>query len=185
MKEELRKKYKELRKKLKDKEKLDNLICENLLNSEIYERAKLILAYYPIEGEVNILPIIDNALKESKRVALPVCLDKKGKMVFYMIESLEDVIEGLFGIKEPNKEKCILVNDFSNSICIVPGLAFDKFGNRLGYGKGYYDQFLSHYYESSIGVSYEFLLCNELPINEHDKVVTHICTEKRLIKLRK
>jgi len=153
------------------------------LKSEIYSSAKQVLCYYPLGDEINTLKIISAALANGKRLALPVCSDKNGNMNFYYINSLNDVAEGTFGIFEPIIEKCPFAEDFSDAVCIVPALTYDRRGYRLGYGKGYYDRFLSKYKVVSVGLCYNELLCSELPCEEHDMYVGNICTDNCLIKL--
>lgn len=79
--------------------------------------------------------------------------------------------------REPDVNKCKEVDDFSKSICIVPAIAYDKFGYRLGYGKGYYDRFLSAYHGICIGVQYDELVCEKLFIDKYDVPVDYIITQ--------
>lgn len=178
MKEDLRKFYKIIRKNITNKELKDKLICDNFLNCEIYKNASIVLAYYPMAEEINIRPIIISALAQNKKVALPVTLDKDGDMEFYFINSLAELVRGNFGIMEPKKIKKNKVTDFDNSVCIVPGICFDLKFNRLGYGKGYYDRFLSTYKGVSVGLCYHELLVKELPRDKYDKACEYICVDE-------
>lgn len=183
MKEDLRNIYKNKRKHLKNKKEKDVNIFNNIVNSSNYKQALVILCYFPREDEVNTIPIITKALKDNKKVALPVCLDGRGNMEFYYINSIDNLNVGFFGILEPEKKDDNLVRDFNNSLCIVPGYTFDKSGYRLGYGKGFYDKFLSLHDIATIGLCYEEFLAKELPKNEFDKKVDYICTEKEVLNI--
>ncbi|MGN1122771.1 MAG: 5-formyltetrahydrofolate cyclo-ligase [Eubacterium sp.] len=181
VKSELRKSFKELRKSIDNKSCADKLICDNLLNSELYSKADTVLFYAALEDEINTDYAMLCALNAGKRIALPRCINSFGEMEFYYIQSLDDLICGHFNVREPDINKCSRVTDFSNSICIVPAVSFDKNGYRLGYGKGYYDRFLKKYTSLSIGLCYNKLITDELPIGEFDVPVNYIISENGLI----
>jgi len=156
-----RKFYKELRDNLAKEQLIakSRAICRRVLESNEYKRAEIIFAYYPLGNEVNCLPVIEQALEEGKRVVLPrCCLDCQ--MDFYEIKSLADVKEGHFHVMEP-KEDCkrfeiignsMIPNEWeqenmpdSKMLALVPGVVFDRLGNRYGYGKGYYDRYFARF----------------------------------------
>lgn len=183
-KKELRIAVKADRKAIKDKVEKDRLIIEKLKSLSCYREAKKVLCYLSLDAEIKTDEIIDYSLKTGKRVAVPFCVDKEGNMEFYLINSIDDTKTGSFNIREPNTEKCLRLDDFSNSIIIVPGLCFDKNGNRLGYGKGYYDRFLKKYSLISVGLCYNSLVKNEIPVNEYDEKVDYIVTEDLIINVK-
>lgn len=160
---------------------LDKKICDYIKNNDDYKIAELILSYAAIDDEINIDELIEDALLSGKRVALPRCLDDKGSMNFCYIKSLDDVKDGFFGVREPD-ENAVIVTDFSNSICLVPAIAYDTKGYRLGYGKGYYDRFLKNYSSISIGLCYNELVINKIPIGEYDIPVDYIISECGVIR---
>lgn len=180
MKEQIRKEYKIKRKKLKFKSQKDELIATNFLDSSLYLNSSKILIYYSKKEEINTLNIIKKALKDQKLVALPYCINDT-IMQFYLIKNLTDIKVGNYGILEPDIQKCKLLNNYHNSICVVPGLCFNKQGYRVGYGKGYYDYFLKDYPGISIGLCYEEFLINKNFALEHDIPVNYICTENNLL----
>ena len=141
VKNELRKKYKEIRKNVENRNEKNTLINDFLCNSDCFKNCDTVLFYAALSDEVNLDFSIKYAIDNNKKVALPVCIDNNGKMQYYYIDSLNDIEIASFGVREPNVNKCKEVDDFSKSICIVPAIAYDKFGYRLGYGKGYYDRF--------------------------------------------
>ena len=185
IKNELRKNFKELRKNLKDKENKDFKICKSFLNSVLYKNSNQLLCYSAVNGEICTDIIIEKALKDNKKVALPVCEDSNGNMNFYYISSFDDVVVGAFGIKEPNILKCKKVENFDNAVCIVPALTYDYYGYRLGYGKGYYDRFFEKTPLISAGLCYNDFLSSKLPHDIYDKKVTYIYTEDRIIDIER
>lgn len=184
IKSELRQLYKEKRRNIADKEIKDDHIISSFLDSDLYKNAELILCYASLKSEISTDKLITAALSDGKRVALPLCTDKNGSMEFYFIDSLSDISEGAFGIREPNAEKCKRAEDFANSICVVPALAFDKKGCRLGYGKGYYDRFLKNYTFISVGLCYNDFIMDSLPTDEYDEAVDYIACEDKTISVK-
>lgn len=177
---ELRKHFRNLRKSISDKSNKDYSICVNVLESDLFNKSNPILCYYPLENEINTLPIIENALKYGKKVALPFCTDNNGNMDFYYINSFDDLKIGSYDIMEPDIENCERVDDFSSSLCIVPAFSFDTKGYRLGYGKGYYDRFLKKFTFNSIGLCYNSFLSDSLPADNYDIAVKYIATEDKI-----
>lgn len=174
---DLRKLYRKKRRDITDKPEKDAQICEEIICSDFYLFADKVLAFASTDEEINTDVIIRDALMLGKTVALPVCKDDKGNMDFYVISSFSDLKEGFWGIREPDTEKCEKLSDFEKSICIVPALAFDKRGYRLGYGRGYYDIFLDKYKGATVGVCYREFVCDELPVEEHDMAVDYLITQ--------
>ena len=101
-------------------------------------------------------------------------------MEFRIIKSFSDLHKGFYGISEPD-DTCEKVCSFDDAVCLVPGIAFDQNGYRLGYGKGYYDRFLKNNVSVSAGLCYNNLVVNELPINDFDMKVDFIITEQEVI----
>lgn len=172
---------KEFRKKCIDiRNKLDNIdLEEKILNTYEYKNSKTVFIYVSFGSEVNTLPLIEKALME-KTVLVPLCLDKSGNMIACKINSISDLKEGMFGILEPkSKEEYIGKIDFS----VVPGVAFSYEGKRIGYGKGYYDRFLSRYDTFSVGICHDELLFKEIPSDSFDAKLNMIITNKREVRI--
>ena len=181
MKKELRKKLKACRRKISNKSLCDSKICNYLTESNLFKNADTILFYAALEDEINIDECINIALLQGKKAALPVCLDDNGNMKFYYINSLTDIKTGHFGVREPDTCICREVTDFSGSICIVPAIAYDRKGYRLGYGKGYYDRFLENFSFISVGLCYNELIVDVLPLGEYDIPVDCIITQDGML----
>lgn len=181
MKDGLRRELIKKRSLIAEREKKDAEIAHILLNCDLYLNARTVLFYASVGDEVNTKPCIEAALEQGKKVALPVCTDKNGNMKFYYINSFDCLKRGLFGISEPDVLLCRETEDFSDSVCIVPGVSFDRQGYRLGYGKGYYDRFLKNYTSHSIGLCYNELIEDKLPTGDYDIPVGIVITEKGVI----
>lgn len=182
VKKNLRAKHKEIRNSMaqEEKESLDLRIFDKLVSLSLFRNAKLILTYVSTNIEVDTKRLISYALKQGKRVAVPRCIDNTRLMKFYEITSLDDLEKHTFGVLEPILDRCEPVENFDSSICILPGLAFDKRGYRLGYGKGYYDRFLAGYYGMCVGLCYHENMEERVPRGRYDRPANYIITEKGL-----
>ena len=183
LKNEIRKEFLNTRKQIsfQQKEILNSKIFENVKNSGLYTKAKIILTYVSTQDEVDTRALIMHSLDIGKTVAVPVCDYQKREMVFIKIDSISDLTICKKGIYEPLFDENKVLLDFNDSLCIVPGIAFDINGNRIGYGGGFYDKFLRHFSGISIGVCYGQFLINEIDVQSHDIAVQHIATEHGLI----
>ena len=179
----LRKKYIAARKALSNKEEKDRAIFAKLVAIEEINRAELVLAYASSPIEVDTYRFIEYTLRKVQKLALPVCREGTNEMDFYRIETTDCLVPGKYkGIYEPDPSRCQKCKITDNTVCIVPGLSFDKNGYRLGYGKGYYDRFLSENTVLTIGLCYEECVSESLPFEKHDKCVSVLVTEKEIYK---
>ena len=123
----------------------DERIRGRVLALREYAACNTLLTYVSLPIEVDTLGLIARAFADGKKVAAPRCIEGTHEMEFYEISSMDDLAPQTFGVLEPVRERCRLLADFSGSVCLVPALAYDRAGYRLGYGAGYYDRFLSVY----------------------------------------
>ena len=159
-----------------DKQSWDAAINRAITEHEWFERAQMILAYYPVGSEPDIRPALEQALRQGKQIYLPRCEKAKREMSFYQVQSLEGLRPGAYGIPEPEGHCSLCI--VNCALCIVPGIAFDKAGFRLGYGGGYYDRFLARHGDlRTLGVCYEMLLRASLPRDASDIAVERVITE--------
>lgn len=174
----LRKEFKKYRLEMSKQEKAskDFEILNRVVSLPEYKNAKMLLTYVSTDIEVDTKSLIEGALIDGKTVLVPKCVDGKIDMKFYKISSISDLKPGAFGVLEP--ENCEQVSDFSDAVCILPGLGFDLQGYRLGYGKGYYDRFLANFKGKNIGVCYNICLKALIPHGKYDKMVDVLVTEK-------
>ena len=150
-------------------------ILVNRLEKElIYQQAAVIYGYSPINQEVRLLPLLEAALAQGKQVALPRVAN--GQMQFFFIRSLADTVPGYRGIREP-APFCPPAND-PTALVILPGLAFDHSGNRLGYGGGFYDRFLSREPEHpTIALCFDFQLVEAWETDTFDRPADRVLWE--------
>jgi 5-formyltetrahydrofolate cyclo-ligase len=151
--------------------KKSKTIQEFVIKSKEFESAKVVGTYYALGSEVTTELIIKCAPILGKKIALPRV--EEDKITFYELSSMKSLIRGRFGILEPQPYE--QMNDID--ILIVPGIAFDKKGNRLGYGMGFYDRLLSCKRTFSIGLAYSFQLLENLPHDKYDKRLNAIASE--------
>ncbi len=164
----------EKRKLIENKKAKDNIIKNKVLNNIKVKESKNILIYVSLKLEVDTKEIIQELLLEKKNIYVPRVLESQ--MEFFKINSLQDLQKGTFGILEPKGNQKLV--DFNSCCIIVPGLMFDFYNNRLGYGGGYYDKYLENKDIYKIGICYNDFLCQELKTNCHDVKMDVVITER-------
>ncbi len=155
-------------------------ICNTAISLVSFKHADIVLLYAPIKSEIDVMQIATVALEKGKRVAFPRCDKETRTMKFHFITSFDDFEIGAYGIREPRAELPIYAPESTSgsAVCFLPGLAFDVYGYRLGYGKGYYDKFLNIYNGCTIGVTYTELIHPSLPKGKFDVPCNIMLTEK-------
>ncbi len=178
----LREKYRGVRAAMSAEEKAtrDGVIAEQVRRLWQYNNNDTLLIYVSTSIEVDTHVIIRRALEDGKKVAVPRCVSGTRNMEFYYIQSPDDLEPGAFGVLEPNPNKSALMTDFSKGLCIVPAFSYDWNGFRLGYGKGYYDRFLSRFEGNIIGICYASCVQRSLPHGRYDRPVELLVTENFL-----
>ena len=161
-----------------EKQRMDFKIQNKFLTLWKFREVSTVLVYCSKPLEIDTSLVIDRALAMGKTVAAPRCVPDTRDMEFYIIKGKADLTPGAFGVMEPDPEKCELLRDYTSSVCVVPALVFDTEGFRLGYGKGYYDRFLSSYNGVCIGLAYSDFVKDNLPHGKFDRKVDIIVTEK-------
>lgn len=163
------------------------LIFENLLKLGLFDGRSNIMVYLDFNNEVETKPIIDHLFSTSKNVLVPISVVKTKQLVVSKIESLDDVEVRTYGIREPRPEKVDPVEHDQIDLVIVPGVAFDEDGFRLGYGGGFYDRFIKNLRPDciSVAIAFEYQVFKEVPKEDHDISVDFLITEKRIIKVKK
>lgn len=181
-KNELRKKLKKIRDDIpSDKRKIEEkIIAETLLNSEIYKNSKSIFIYNSFRSEVDTSYIIEEALDFGKIVALPITNPIDHSMEAYEINKKSVLVQDEYGIQSPDTKTSKIINPKEIDLAIVPMLAYDSYGNRLGYGGGYYDRYLPRLREDAIcvGLAFSNQFIEEIPIEKYDKKLDYVITVK-------
>ena len=153
-----------------------------LKNQPFIHSARSILFFAPLPDELDLWPALEEALAEGKVVALP-CFDARNRR--YLPRRVTDLrvelVSGQFGVREP-QPACIELPLADLDLILVPGVAFDTQGHRLGRGKGFYDRWLSDFNGKKIGIAFDEQLVDAVPVEEQDIRMDFILTPTRCVK---
>lgn len=154
-------------------------IRQLLQASPDYQNAEVLLIYLSKPQEVDTWQLLRDATSAGKAVFAPVC-GAAATLAFYRVRSENSLIQGSFGVYEPPADPANLLWEPlpSHTLCLVPGIAFDHSGHRLGYGKGYYDRFLQGKTLKTIGLCYDDTLRRRLPRGPFDRPVDRVLTPR-------
>ena len=170
------------------KEDMDKKIVDKFYESKYYKEAKNIFIYISYDSEIDTKEIINKALIDNKRVYVPRTEFKTRLMDAVEIASLDNLIESEYGILEPAMEEPHIEPDELDLI-VVPGVAFDRNGGRMGYGAGFYDRYFKRISKDrmekikKLALAYDFQILEKIPMDEQDVPVNYIITEKEFIHL--
>ncbi len=140
-------------------------LCRRVLETQAYRNARTLYGYLPFNQEVRTLPLLQQALADGKQVALPKCYGKE--MRFILTDDLGRIQFSRFGVPEPAAD--VPLADDPQALVLVPGLAFDTAGHRMGYGGGFYDRFLSREpHHPTIALCFDFQVLLHLETEPHD-----------------
>jgi 5-formyltetrahydrofolate cyclo-ligase len=183
-KEEMRAKALTARKAIprREVEAASRLVEANLRSLEEYKGARLILSYCAKPDEVQTRSIIESALREGKRVAVPTAEPATRGLAFSEITSMEEVGPGHYGIPEPKPEFLRPVPLREADLALVPLVAWDLRGRRLGHGQGYFDRALAGQRLTKVGLAFESQRVERVPESRHDVPLDVIVTEKRTVR---
>ena len=149
-----------------------------LFSSEILKNAKTVMIYLAAFNEVRTEMIIDTLLQSGISVCAPVTNTENTSITPYYIKDMKNLTRGAFKIAEPPRNSEAMKEDID--AIIIPGVAFDKKGNRMGFGKGYYDRFLWDFAGIKIGICYDFQLLDKIPHISHDIAMDYIISEDEI-----
>jgi 5-formyltetrahydrofolate cyclo-ligase len=160
--------------KEEDRSIKSRLIKEKLFKQSVFKQAKRVMFYVALKGEVETKEMIERARDLGKIICVPVCIKNRASLKPALLDSFAHLKKGPYGVSEPVISRFVALKDLD--LVIVPGLAFDKKGNRLGRGKGYYDRFLSKIPKDtpSIGLAYKSQILPALPVNSSDVSVKKV-----------
>jgi len=167
----------------KDRIKDDSIgIANQLFSWPIYQKAQIIMSYVAMAEELQTSLIIADALAKGKTVCVPHIREEYGIMDAAVIVHLNDLVPGKYGILSPDPAKLSIINPGIIELVIVPGVAFDRFGRRLGMGAGYYDRFLAKTANAiSIALALSCQIVPTVPCDEYDYSVQYIATKDGII----
>ena len=163
-------------------ETADAAICAAVWESELYKSARTMFCYIGTDREIDTKALLLRALKDGKRLALPLCTGK-GIMEAREIHSLSDLVSGKFGIPAPG-ENCPIIAPEEFDLVIVPCSTGNEKGQRLGYGGGFYDRYLGKTTCPKVLLCRKALVKAEIPVEEHDLIMDHLVTEDGLVNCK-
>jgi 5-formyltetrahydrofolate cyclo-ligase len=157
-------------------------ICAKFVALPAYERARVVMYYIDVRSEVRTRHDLPQALKQDKKIVVPWCNDQ-GELELFHLESMDELAIGMYKILEPKAELRLLpakqIEVRELDLVMVPGVAFDRTGARMGHGKGYYDKLLQHARLDAplVALAFECQLFPEIPTAAHDIFMDQIVTE--------
>lgn len=153
-----------------------------LIDMPAYQLARCLACYVSIKNEVDTRTVIQNAIGGGKQVGVPVTRED-GDMAFQAIAGLSDLRSVHYGLREPVPDLQKVLLPHTIDLILVPGIAFDRHGHRVGSGGGYYDRYLARTEAARIGLSYGFQIIDRVPAEPHDVKMDLIITENEIIKI--
>lgn len=187
MKKEIRKSILDSRKSLEPlafQEKSENIVSQ-LVNSDSYKNSTVIMAYVDFRNEVSTKNFIKKALNDNKRVIIPISIVETKELLLSELKDYDNELKsGTYGILEPKKEFIRETNKDIIDLILVPGVAFDLKGYRVGYGAGYYDRFLKGISPKvpKIALAFDLQIVDNAYPDSHDFPVDYIITESMYVK---
>lgn len=169
-----------------EKEEMDKKILNRFFESKYYKEAKNIFIYISYDSEINTREIINKAFKDGKKIYVPRTEFETRLMDAVEITSFDNLIKSSYGILEPSME-VLQVNPNKLDLIVVPGVAFDRNGGRMGYGAGFYDRYFKKINKDNIkrivklALAYDFQVLEKVPMSVQDVPVDFIITEKEFI----
>ncbi|MGI9860590.1 5-formyltetrahydrofolate cyclo-ligase [Moorella naiadis] len=166
------------------REEKSALITRRLLTLPAWEQARVLMCYVSFGSEVNTFPLIAAALEQGKRVTVPLCLSEGRRLLAAEVSDFPgDLQPGTWGILEPRPETLRPVAPEIIDLVLVPGVAFDRTGNRLGYGAGYYDRFLATLRPGArtIALAFAEQIVADVYPQVHDRPVDMVITDGEII----
>lgn len=182
LKTQIRKQAHENRRSQENKDELSVSIVDRFMGLPEFESAQTVMFYVDVRAEVRTRHALEAALATGKRIIVPWCNDE-GELELFLLERLEELAEGMYGILEPREElrrlpeKNFKAEDLD--LIMVPGVAFDERGGRTGHGKGYYDKLLEHARVDCplVALSFDCQMFPEIPMQSHDIFMDKVITE--------
>lgn len=161
-------------------------IKNKLIHTSMYAESKHVFSFLGFNREVDTRPIIDDCVQREKHVYIPLCNMSIREIILCRFENWDGLRPNRMGILEPTKESIRIADRKILDLAIVPGAVFDREGNRIGYGAGFYDKFFSSLKKNivKIAVCYSFQVVDSITPDEHDVPMDYIVTENEIIRCR-
>jgi 5-formyltetrahydrofolate cyclo-ligase len=164
-----------------NKDEVSRAIVSSFMAQPEYTAARTVMFYIDVRSEVRTRQALPDALRSGKRIVVPYCVE--GELELFHLEDMDELATGMYRILEPKPElrgvasKRVAVEELD--LVMVPGVAFDRRGARMGHGKGYYDKLLEHARPDTplVALAFECQLFPEIPVGDHDVFMDKIITE--------
>tara|TARA_Y100001970_G_C13700230_1_gene586807 strand:- start:12 stop:590 length:579 start_codon:yes stop_codon:yes gene_type:complete len=168
----------------KEKGHTSKNLIRNLINFDKFNKYKIIASFVSIKTEISTLTLNNYIIEQNKILCLPVIKKESNKLIFRKHDMKKDLIEGRYGVKEPN----VFNKELLPELIFTPCLAFDEIGYRLGYGGGYYDRTFSYFQKIkhkfiSVAVAFDDQKIEKVISDSNDQKIDYILTEKKLYKV--
>ena len=176
---------------LKSKEEIDKInlksysdsIINQLYNTNYYKKAKTIMTFISFGAEVDTHDFIKTSIRNNKRIVVPITVPATKELKLSEVLDFDELEIGFYDILTPKDKFIRYVDPSEVDLIIVPGVAFDRDGYRIGYGGGYYDRFLSKLdHITKISLAFDMQFIDKVPREDFDIPVDYIITEKEIIK---
>lgn len=162
-----------------------NVIFDKLIALPQYIEAQVIMCYAAMNDEVQTYEIIKHAMAMKKKVCIPYIGDQKGIMNAVLVEKIQDLVRGKFGILTVGGDDRRIVEPAQIDAIILPGVAFGRRGERLGMGAGFYDRFLPKTRKAALlGIAFSCQVSEKIPIMPYDYFVDYVITEDEIINCK-
>jgi 5-formyltetrahydrofolate cyclo-ligase len=171
-----------------DKDELSRHILERFVALPEYQSAQTVMYYVDVRSEVRTRHFLPEALGHGKRIVVPYCID--GELELFHLTAMDELAVGMYKILEPRPELRTLatkrISPEQLDLVMVPGVAFDRSGARMGHGFGYYDKLLQHARAEAplVALAFECQLFPEIPTQSHDIFMDRIITEQAIYEGR-
>ena len=188
MKNQLRQYYKQIRKQLSPAavKNYSAQIADRLFELPLWQNSQTIMLYLSFQNEVSTAAIYQEGWRRGKRMLIPICAPQDGLMEMSCITSMNQLVYNRYGIGDLPAHLQQIIEPEQIALSLIPGIAFDLHGNRLGFGAGYYDRYLPRLRPGvkRLALAYECQLYSQvLPTDQHDLPMDYILTERQLYQI--
>ena len=175
---------------LQEQKQRSGQIMREIMSMEAYQQSRVVMGYSSFGSEVDTRPLLEQVLSEGKTLVLPKINQASNTLSLHAVSDLQgQMVEGMWGIHEPSPVLCKEVEPHVLDFILIPGLAFDPHGGRLGYGKGYYDKLLSGCLSTGgrpwlVAGAFNFQVIDRVPMEAHDIPIHAVVTESGCISCK-
>lgn len=167
-----------------EKTEIENLLISHLIHSKLFQKSSVIGTTFSQPFEWNTKPIMEKAWEENKTVVVPKTYPMKRQLTFFEVHKDSELEVGYGNILEPKEEYSKKYDKNEIDLLIVPGIVFDEYGYRIGFGGGYYDRFLIDYKRTTVSIASKRQMIEKIPIQPYDIPVDFLVTEDGFYRVK-